>query len=91
MLGGRVVRKKERNKEKGATHTKTEVTKVATLLIKLQASSYKPVAPQLLPSFRFFSELIFRISPTAEAWLFAYHYYGHRAVSTGQGDRNEGN
>jgi hypothetical protein len=39
MLGGRIERKKERKKEKGATHTKTEVTKVATLLIKLQASN----------------------------------------------------
>jgi hypothetical protein len=32
-------RQKERNKENGATHTKMEVTKVATLLITLQASS----------------------------------------------------
>jgi len=39
MLGGRIERKKEGNKEKGATHTKTEVTKVATLLIKFRASS----------------------------------------------------
>jgi hypothetical protein len=32
-------RKKERNKENGAKHTKTELTKVATLLVKLEASS----------------------------------------------------
>jgi hypothetical protein len=32
-------RQKERNKENGGRHTKTEVTKVAALLIKLQASS----------------------------------------------------
>jgi hypothetical protein len=58
MLGER---KKER-KQKSARHTKTEVTKVARLLIK-----FKQVAPQLLPSFQLLLRSYFSDKPDSRS------------------------
>jgi len=87
MLGGRIERK-EGNKEKDATtHTKNGS-------YRRRYGAHYASSKQPLNFYRrsgFFSELIFRISSTAEACLFAYHYHGHRAVSTGPVDHSEGN